>query len=179
MPFCRVVCFKAPALCLKLLRPGLFVGLGRFNHYGGPSVDLFDSDLDSDSDSSLTMRVGIMGAGCIGQFVGAHLQCEPACVNVTYVGRSALARTEKAGLLQCSDLERPDFRIQLPVATCNFSYDTSALSSCDVVIVTLKCTDMASCKPLLNLRQGTVIISLQNGVENTTRCVHFPHYHKV
>ena len=37
------------------------------------------------------------------------------------------------------------------------------------MFVCLKCNDIASCGPLAKLRQGAVIISLQNGVENAPR----------
>ena len=121
--------------------------------------------------------VGVMGAGCIGQFIGAHLQY--AGLQVRYAGRSVLKRTEQAGMLRVTDVERPGVEIQLPVKDLDLVYDVHALADCDIVFVCLKCNDIASCGPLSNMKAGRIIISLQNGVNNTQRLRELLPHHTV
>ena len=113
------------------------------------------------------MKVGVLGAGCIGQFVGAHLHA--AGIELVFVGRTVLQRTKRAGVLRCTDLERPAFELTLPCDQLHLAFEPDALADCDVVFVCLKCGDTANAHPLQSLRPDAVIVSLQNGTENAAK----------
>ena len=65
-----------------------------------------------------------MGAGCIGLFVGGHLQY--GGLKVKFAGRSVLRRTEARGRLRLTDVERPDVAIVFPVSQLDLVYDAEA-----------------------------------------------------
>ena len=96
--------------------------------------------------SKVKMKVGVLGAGCIGQFVGAHIVAaargessgqhrdkeKDDClekIEVVFVGRSVLRRTSAAGTLRCSDFRRPGLDLALSTASLTLSYDPMDVSS--------------------------------------------------
>lgn len=116
-------------------------------------------------------RVAVLGAGCIGQWVGGHLAS--AGIEVVLVGRSVLQRTVAAGRLHLTDVERDangfELSLELPSVVLKTSFDVEqALRSndFDAVFVCLKIHDNQAAACLANLKHDTVIVSLQNGVDN-------------
>ncbi|CAJ1330910.1 unnamed protein product, partial [Effrenium voratum] len=119
------------------------------------------------------MRVAVLGAGCVGQFLGAHLASEG--VEVLLLGRQALERSVKAGKLQITDLERDaqgfELSLALPSPKLKVSFDQGDLKSddFDAIFVCLKLGDTKAAACLQHLRKSTVIISVQNGINNKRR----------
>lgn len=111
------------------------------------------------------LRVGVMGAGAIGCYVGGRLAASG--VPVVLVGRASLAdEIARHGLL-LSDYHGWRARVALggglAVAT-----DAAALASADVVLVAVKSGDTRAAGSALAavLAPGAVVVSLQNGVGN-------------
>ncbi|MGH9174306.1 MAG: 2-dehydropantoate 2-reductase [Vicinamibacterales bacterium] len=106
------------------------------------------------------MRIAIIGAGGVGGYFGARLQASGA--DIAFVARGAhLTALQTRGLR----LESPKGDLHLPqvVATA----DPAAIGVVDVVLLTVKMYDLeaasASLGPLIG--PGTVVVTLQNGVE--------------
>ncbi|MFO0749344.1 MAG: 2-dehydropantoate 2-reductase [Myxococcota bacterium] len=106
-------------------------------------------------------RVGVMGAGAIGCYVGGRLAAHG--VPVVLVGRPSLAAEVAAHGLHLSDYR--GWRADPSVALAS---DVAALADCDVVLVTVKSADTAAAGASLApvLRAGAVVVSFQNGVSN-------------
>jgi len=110
------------------------------------------------------MRVGVLGAGSIGCYVGGRLAASG--VEVVLVGRPRLAEAVAAGGLELTRSGAESVRLSpdaIEVAT-----DPSALSDCDVVAVCVKSRDTreAARQARPHLREGALVASLQNGVRN-------------
>lgn len=109
-------------------------------------------------------HIGIVGAGSIGCFVGAHL-ARGGC-KVTLLGRERLKVAVAQHGLRVSDYTGADWTL----AADDIDVTTSAadLATCDVLIVCTKSTDTATVAEALapTLSAGALIISLQNGVRN-------------
>jgi len=116
-------------------------------------------------DSGAQLRVGVLGAGAIGCFVGGRLAADGA--DVILVGRPALADEICTHGLALTDLHGPDTR--LPSSAVQVATDVSALTDRDVVLVAVKSPDTAaaggSLAPHVRARD-TLVVSLQNGVRN-------------
>lgn len=117
------------------------------------------------------VRVAVLGAGCIGQWVGGHLALRG--VDVLLVGKGLLERTVKSGSLRLTDVERDaagfDESLQLPGNPhLTAKFDLEALKSDDflAVFVCLKLGDNDLAASLGSLKKDTVIISMQNGIDN-------------
>lgn len=108
-------------------------------------------------------RVGIMGAGAIGCYVGGRLAAAGA--DVTLVGRESLAREVAAHGLRITDFRGFDAIVK----NVAFVTTTEPLRDMDVVIVTVKSLDTRATgqalAKVLN-RDKTTVVSLQNGVRN-------------
>lgn len=102
-----------------------------------------------------------MGAGAIGCYVGGRLR--ESGVAVVLLGRPALAAEVAPGGLHLSDYHGWERRVAIAVAT-----EVAALADCDVILVTVKGGDTAGAAAQLApvLRPGTLVVSLQNGVNN-------------
>eukprot|EP00940_MAST-03C_sp_MAST-3C-sp2_P003280 g3280.t1 len=121
-------------------------------------------------------RVGVFGAGCVGQFVGGHLRSVGP--DVIFVGRRMLERTRDAGTLICTDFQRPRKRLSMPVSKLNIARDPSQLETCDAIFVCVKCGDTERVRETFrSISPKTIVISLQNGTENA-RCLReaLPHH---
>lgn len=110
------------------------------------------------------MKVGVLGAGSIGAYLGGRLAASG--VEVTLVGRAALAEAVARDGLRLTDYRGYDRTVpadRLRVATA-----ASALAECDVVLVTVKGLDTAAAAADLVpvLRADALVVSLQNGVRN-------------
>jgi 2-dehydropantoate 2-reductase len=107
------------------------------------------------------MQVGVMGAGAIGCYLGGRLAASG--VPVVLVGRPSLAAEVAQHGMRLTDYRGFDQTLPLAVAT-----EPSALSECDVVLVTVKGGDTAAAGAALApvLRRDARVVSFQNGVNN-------------
>ena len=112
-------------------------------------------------------RIGIMGAGLIGTYVGARLVLGGA--NLVLVGRETWRERLSHTGLKLSDLK--GWSAQLPFERIEYATETSALADCDLIILTVKsaATVNAAHAMIGFLKPGVVILSLQNGVGNAER----------
>jgi 2-dehydropantoate 2-reductase len=109
------------------------------------------------------MRIGVMGAGAVGCYYGAMLAL--AGHEVRLVGRPAHVEAMRRDGL------RVEMKSQLRSVAVEASADAALLRGTELVLFSVKSTDtdraaaaMASC-----LQPGTVVLSLQNGVDNAER----------
>ena len=108
-------------------------------------------------------RIAVVGAGAVGGYFGGMLA--RAGAPVTLIGRPAHVNVwAREGLL----LERADFQDRIPVSA---STDMAAARDAELVLFSVKSLDTeATAQDLaLHLRGGTLIVSLQNGVDNVER----------
>jgi 2-dehydropantoate 2-reductase len=110
------------------------------------------------------MKVGILGAGSIGAYIGACLT--RAGIATTLVGREALSQQIRAHGLHITDHRGEDF--ELRADEVRYSTGAAALAGCDMILVTVKCaaTRDAARELRPHLAAGTTVVSLQNGVRN-------------
>ncbi|HEV7308966.1 2-dehydropantoate 2-reductase [Ensifer sp.] len=111
------------------------------------------------------MRIGVLGAGAIGGFVGGCLLAGRA--DVIFVGRQARGTVWQQDGLRLTDLDgRDDVIGPERIAYCD---TVSSLRGCDVVLVAVKSGQTADAAASLSpvLAAGTPVLSLQNGIENT------------
>jgi 2-dehydropantoate 2-reductase len=109
------------------------------------------------------MKISVMGAGAVGSYYGAMLA--QAKHDVTFIGRPAqVAALREHGLL----VEKGGSVTRLAVQA---SSEPSAVSSSDVVVFSVKSSDTeAAAKAIAPfLRPDALVLSFQNGVENTER----------
>ncbi len=114
--------------------------------------------------SKIPLRVGVMGAGAIGCFVGGRLASADAA-RITFVGRAALRDAiAEHGL----ELHAFDGDFEVPSTKVELATDPAALAGCDVVLVCVKSGATAGTAAALAdvLQPSTVVVSLQNGVRN-------------
>ncbi|CAE7034490.1 unnamed protein product [Symbiodinium natans] len=117
-------------------------------------------------------RVAVLGAGCIGQWVGGHLALRG--VDVLLVGKGLLGRTVDSGRLRLTDVERDaaGFDESLPLPGhphLAASFDMQEAFQSDdflAVFVCLKLGDNDLAASLGKLKKDTVIVSMQNGIGN-------------
>ena len=110
------------------------------------------------------MKVGVLGAGAIGCWLGgrlAHLGME-----VLLVGRPWLQEAVARHGLELVDLDGSAVRVRPLVQT-----SPTDLASCDVVLVTVKGSDTETAGRQLTtcLEPGTPVVSFQNGLRNVSR----------
>ncbi len=111
------------------------------------------------------MRIGVLGAGAIGCYLGGKLAL--AGHDVIFVGR--LGDEIRAHGLTLTDYTGA--RAVLEAARVRYESEASALSDVDVVLVTVKsaATEDAA-RPLASLlKKSATLVSLQNGVSNPDR----------
>ncbi|WDZ79879.1 2-dehydropantoate 2-reductase (plasmid) [Ensifer adhaerens] len=112
------------------------------------------------------VKIGVFGAGAVGGFVGGCLLAGGA--EVIFVGRSARGAAWRKDGLRLTDLDgRDDVVAPERVA---YSDAVSSLADCDLVLLTVKSGQTAGAATELSsvLRSGTPVLSLQNGVSNST-----------
>lgn len=107
------------------------------------------------------MRIGVMGSGGIGGYLGGRLAA--AGQNVTFVARGAqLAAMQERGLR----LESPLGDATVPVTA---SDDPAAIGPVDLVLFAVKLYDTEAaaeaCRPLVG--EGTGVVTFQNGVDGS------------
>jgi 2-dehydropantoate 2-reductase len=111
------------------------------------------------------LRIGIMGAGAIGCYVGGCLAADGA--DVVFVGRERAKKELEGSGLVLSALDGGSGRV-VAKERIAFSTEASALSGCDVVLCCVKSAQSAGTASALArvLAKGTLVVSMQNGVRN-------------
>ncbi len=111
------------------------------------------------------LRIGVMGAGAIGCYVGGCLAADGA--NVVFVGRARTKKELEASGLVLSDLDGNSGRV-VPKDRIEVVTEASALAGCDVVLCCVKSAQTAEVGAELAavLKSSTIVVSLQNGVRN-------------
>jgi 2-dehydropantoate 2-reductase len=114
--------------------------------------------------SSVGLRVGILGAGCIGAYVGARLVA--AGVDTVLVGRPALGAAIRERGLRVTDYRGGDET--LAPTRVRYETEAAALADRDVVFVTVKSGSTAEAGASLAgvLPRDVPVVSFQNGVRN-------------
>lgn len=113
----------------------------------------------------MTIKIGIIGAGAIGCFVGGHLINQED--EVFFLGRQRLgAEVTKSGMTLTS-LE--GISIHLPSEKIKWVMTPTDLPLLDLVIITTKSQDTLSAITEIKskIKNTAVIVSLQNGLSNT------------
>lgn len=109
------------------------------------------------------MRIGIIGAGAIGCYVGGRLIA--AGTEVVMVGRARLAAELAAHGLTFSDFGGP--QVRLPPDRVVVATEVDALAGCDVILCCVKSAQTAEvARDLARVAPRAVVASLQNGVRN-------------
>lgn len=108
------------------------------------------------------MRVGVLGAGAVGCYFGGMLA--RAGHDVVLVGRQQHVDAMAHGLR----MQTTTFDETVPVAA---TVDAAALADCELVLVAVKSgdTEAAGDQLAAHLRPETLVLSLQNGVDNADR----------
>jgi 2-dehydropantoate 2-reductase len=111
------------------------------------------------------LRIGIMGAGAVGCYVGGSLSAGGA--DVVFVGRERLKKELEASGLVLADLDGATGRVVAKEKVV-FETELSALADCDVVLCCVKSaqTEEAGHELAAVLSPRTIVVSLQNGVRN-------------
>jgi 2-dehydropantoate 2-reductase len=110
------------------------------------------------------MRIAIMGTGAVGAYFGAKLAA--ASHDVAFIARGAhLEAMSKHGLTVKS------YQGDLQVRDALFSADLEQIGTVDLVLFCVKSYDTDSVAPALAPIVGTktVILSMQNGIDNTEK----------
>lgn len=113
----------------------------------------------------MTTKIGIIGAGAIGCFVGGYL-ISPGH-EVYFLGRARLGNEIQKSGLTVTSLD--GVSIHHKPASINWVLNFNELPELDIVIVTTKSQDtLASITEIQSkIKKEAVIISLQNGLSNT------------
>src|SRR5436309_12778208 len=113
------------------------------------------------------MRIAIMGAGAVGGFFGAKLVA--ASYDVAFIARGAhLAAMQREGLIIES------FAGNLHVRDALFTVDPTVVGIADAILFSVKSYETESAAQWLDPMVGekTVILSLQNVVDNVDKIAH-------
>lgn len=110
------------------------------------------------------MKIGVMGAGAIGSFVGARLALGGA--HVSFVGRARGLAEAQAHGMRLVDLEGPS--VTLAPLRIDYSVDVASLAQSEVVLCAVKSGSTTEAGRALAgvLADGALVVSLQNGVRN-------------
>ncbi|MEI2580584.1 2-dehydropantoate 2-reductase [Scytonema sp. PRP1] len=110
------------------------------------------------------LKFGILGAGSIGSYIGAHLI--HAGIDTILVGREKLAQEIRGNGLRITNLTGTDFRLE--PEQVQYATSEAALADRDIVLVTLKslATEEAAHSLKKVLPPGKTVVSFQNGVRN-------------
>ncbi|MCO4743814.1 MAG: 2-dehydropantoate 2-reductase [Proteobacteria bacterium] len=110
------------------------------------------------------MKIGVLGAGAIGCWLGGKL--EAAGHDVVLVGRDWLREAVAKDGLSLEDLDGPPVVVRPRVET-----SPSVLGTCDAVLVAVKGKDTVAAaeQARVHLSAGAVVMSCQNGLDNAAR----------
>ena len=108
------------------------------------------------------MRFAILGSGAVGGYFGAKLAHSGQ--QVTFIARGAHLEAIRAKGLEIKSAKLGDFTVRAPAES-----DTSKVGPVDVVIVAVKAYDNTTALPMIApmIGAGTVVLTLQNGVDST------------
>jgi 2-dehydropantoate 2-reductase len=111
------------------------------------------------------LRIGIVGAGAIGCFVGGKLVRAGGC-EVVFVGRPRLRDEIAAHGLTVQDLGGA--AEHLPAAQIRFDTDLAAVAACDAILCCVKSGQTRETARALAavIRPDAIVASLQNGIGN-------------
>lgn len=111
------------------------------------------------------LRIGVMGAGSIGCFVGGRLAATGAA-DVVLVGRPRIQAELREHGLTLEELDGPPATVRADQVDCHT--EVAALASCDVILCCVKSAHTAEVARELDgvLPPEAIVISLQNGVRN-------------
>lgn len=112
----------------------------------------------------MTQRIAIVGAGSIGCYVGGALMMGGA--HLRFHGRARLGGELEQYGLTISDYR--GLRHHIPPVALDYRESLAALDEVQMLIVTVKSTDTEALALSLaeHLNPGTLVLSLQNGVNN-------------
>jgi 2-dehydropantoate 2-reductase len=112
----------------------------------------------------MALRIGVMGTGAIGGYVGGKLAV--AGSDVVFIGRERTKREVDENGLRVIDIDGATAR--LPPDRVAFAIDLDRLAPCDVVLCCVKSGATLDTAHELKrvLRRDAVVVSLQNGVRN-------------
>lgn len=110
------------------------------------------------------LRIGVMGAGSVGCYVGAHLLGAQSA-DVTLVGRERTQGEIARFGLHARGVEGD---VSVPAEGVRYETDPAALADHDVVLLSVKSAQTAEVGEQLRgiVRADTSIVSLQNGLRN-------------
>jgi len=110
------------------------------------------------------LHIAVLGAGSVGCFIGGAWQA--AGVKVTFVGRQKLARELDNHGLTLTDYS--GWRAELKPGDLDFRCGPEALDEADVIALCVKSGDTAQAAREIagHAREGTTVVSFQNGVTN-------------
>ncbi len=112
------------------------------------------------------LNIAVFGAGSVGCYLGGRLAAGGA--DVTFIGRPRLAEELAQTGLTLTSLHGTEHHVA--PADLQFVTDAAALSSMDLVLVTVKSSDsdLAGLTLARYLKPSAVVLSFQNGLHNTT-----------
>jgi 2-dehydropantoate 2-reductase len=113
-----------------------------------------------------TVRIGIMGAGSIGCYVGGKLLAHGAVEQVVFVGRQRLADELASHGLRVKDFDEP--AREVAAGDLEFATSVEALADCDAVLVCVKSAQTEGVGRELAevLSPSCTVASFQNGMRN-------------
>lgn len=112
-------------------------------------------------------HIVVFGAGSVGCFVGGAWAA--AGLDVSFIGRQAVADEVKAGGMRLTDLDGGTLAV--PPDAIKFSTKPAALAKADVVLLCVKshATEAAARQISLHAKRKPAVLSFQNGVSNVER----------
>jgi 2-dehydropantoate 2-reductase len=112
------------------------------------------------------MKVGVLGAGRIGLYIGGRLQLGGA--QLTYYGRERLAKQIEQFNLNLIGFGNKT-PVSIPWAKIHYQTNFADIEKQDIILVTLKTIQSKNVYQELSgtLSKNTIIVCLQNGVENS------------
>lgn len=118
---------------------------------------------------TMPKKIGILGAGAIGCYVGGRLAARGD--DVVFVGRERTKSELETSGLTCVDVASRNVpTLSVAPGAVRFETDAEALAERDVVLVCVKSAQTAdaaaSLARVLVPDRGTIVISFQNGVRN-------------
>lgn len=115
-------------------------------------------------DSSKRTKIGILGAGSIGCYLGGHLL--QAGLETILIGREKLSQEIRQNGLRITDFSGKAFHLPPEKVTCSTTVE--ALKDQEVILVTLKsaATEEAARQLREVISPDTIVVSFQNGVRN-------------
>jgi len=117
------------------------------------------------------VRIGVMGAGSVGCYIGGALA--HAGEEVVFVGRPDLGKEIAAHGLHLVDVHGRERQVR----SVTWATEASALADCDAVLVTVKglAIDEVGARLDKVLLPETVVLAMQNGVSAADRLRHLLH----